>query len=555
MNLIRHQFCKDCFRLRVPVTLWLLLVLVRAALITPGIAEPGNDLFLQMMFRILTTLVPLLQTILLLVMVPLLLHEEPLVGTTAFWFTRPIDGRMLFKSKMLFAVALLIVPPLLTEVVVLGVHGASAMQVVLAVPEILLEDGKFLVYVIVLAALTQSFARYALVGVSCFIGFYLLIIVGASIAWYFDFPPFLKRAGGVNRADSAYVVSALFLISITVIILFDQYRTRNTRTAWIRVSGAFLVSLALSYYWPGEFLRHQHAPREAGIDTSGVSVAILTDPKSRRISDTFRSRSTEAAKKSIWGQLEVSGLPPGYVTEPSKITALLKFPDGKMVSHEGYEYSRFERNWNRNVIEQSLGTSKILDADKQKGTQITLLSVDDDVFGKYSTAPGVFAAELEFVVKRYEVSANLQMQPKARYDRGSKHAVITQVLKQTGGATVLLRESEVSLFFAGDRHHDEMSVNLFGRPVIYILRNPEKAEALWPVQEPGPGFEFLDLFQKRLRTTPLALRYSALTSNGQKLTDLDDSWLAKAELVRIEEKEVGRFSKTVRVDGFIMGSQ
>src|SRR5258706_13828580 len=108
MNLIGHQFCKDCFRLRVPVALWLLLVLLRAALITPGIAEPGNDLFLQMMFRVLTTLVPLLQTILLLVMVPLLLHEEPLVGTTAFWFTRPIDGRVLFKSKMLFIVGLLI---------------------------------------------------------------------------------------------------------------------------------------------------------------------------------------------------------------------------------------------------------------------------------------------------------------------------------------------------------------------------------------------------------------------------------------------------------------
>jgi hypothetical protein len=555
MNLIRHQFCKDCFHLRVPVTLWLLLVLVRAALITPGIAEPGNDLFLQMMFRILTTLVPLLQTILLLVLVPLLLHEEPLVGTTAFWFTRPIDGGALFKSKMLFVVGLLIVPPLLTEVVVLAVHGAAALQVALAVPEILLEDGKFLVYVVVLAALTQTFARYALLGASFVIGFYLLFIVGAALAWYFDFPEFLKPAGGVNRADSAYVVSVLFFITIAVVILIDQYRTRDSQRAWIRVGVAFLVYLALGYYWPREFLHHHQPRREAGIDTSKVGVAILTDPRFRRVSDTFRSRSTDEAKKSISGQLEISGLPAGYVAEPSKIMALLKFPDGKIVTHEGYEYSRYERNWNRNVIEQSLVTSKILNADKPKGTQVTLLSVNDDLFGKYAAVAGVISAEVEFVVKRYEVTANLPLQPKARYDHGSKHAVITQVLKQTGGATVLLRESEVSLFFAGDRHHDEMSVNLFGRAVIYILRNPEKAEALWPVQEPGPGFEFLDLFQKRLRTTPLALRYSALTSNGQKLTELDDSWLAKAELVRIEEKEVGRFSKTIRLDGFLMGAQ
>ncbi len=555
MNLIGHQFCKDCFRLRVPVALWLLLVLLRAALITPGIAEPGNDLFLQMMFRVLATLVPLLQTILLLVMVPLLLHEEPLVGTTAFWFTRPIDGRVLFKSKMLFIVGLLIVPPLLTEVVVLAVHGASAMQVALAVPEILLEDGKFLVYVVVLAALTQTFARYALLGASFVIGFYLLIIVGASIAWYFDLQKSLKPAGGVNQADSAYVVSAIFIITTAVIILIDQYRTRNTRRAWIRVGGAFLVYLALGYYWPGEFLHHHQPRRQAGIDTSTVGVVISADPESRRVSDTFRSRSTDEAKKSISGQLEISGLPPGYVAEPSKIKALLKFPDGKIVTHEGYEYSRFERNWNRNVIEQLLATSKILNADKHKGTQVTLLSVNDDVFGKYSAVPGVISAEVEFIVKRYEAVANLRMQLKARYDHGSKHAVITQVLKQTGGATVLLRESEVSLFFAGDRHHDEMSMNFFGRPIIYILRNQEKAEALWPVEEPGPGFELLDLFQKRLGTTPLALRYSALTRNGQKLTELNDPWLAKAELVRIEEKEVGRFTKNITVDGFTMGAQ
>lgn len=158
---------------------------------------------------------------------------------------------------------------------------------------------------------------------------------------------------------------------------------------------------------------------------------------------------------------------------------------------------------------------------------------------------------------RYETSSPessiFPVKAKARYDHGSEHAVITQVPKQTGGATVLVRESEVSLFFAGDRPHDEMSVNLFGRPVIYILRNKDQAEALWPVEEPGPGFEFLDLFQKRLRTIPLALRYSALTSQGRKLTEFDDRWVANADLVRIRAKEVGRFSKTIVVDNFIMG--
>jgi hypothetical protein len=553
MNLISHQFRKDCFRLRVPITLWLLLVLLRAALITPGIAEPGEDAFLQMMFRTLTTLVPFLQTILLLVMVPLLIQEEPLVGTTAFWFTRPVDGRMLFKSKILFVIAIFIVPPLLTEIVILSVHGASVMQIVFAVPEVLLEDGKFLAYVVILSALTQTFARYALLGTSFFIGFYLLIIVAASILWYLDLPPFLKRGGGAG--DSAYVISTLFLIAIAVMILFDQYRTRDTRRAWVRVGSVFVVSLIISHYWPWEFLHHQHDRREAGIDTSAVSIVVSTDPQSRHISDSFRYRSKDEAKKSISGQFELSGLPAGYVAEPSKITASLKLPDGEFVTHKGYEYSRFDRNWNANVVQQTLGAAKILNADKERAKPVTLISVNDELFGKYSAVPGVFSAEVEFVIKRYEATANLPIKSKARYDRGSEHAVITQVLKQTGGATILLRESEVSLFFTGDRHHHEMAVYLFGRPIIYMLRNKEQAEALWPVEEPGPEFDFLDLFQKRLRTIPLALRYSALTPTGQKLTELNDAWLANAELVRIEAKEVGRFTKSVNVDGFVMGAQ
>jgi hypothetical protein len=88
-----------------------------------------------------------------------------------------------------------------------------------------------------------------------------------------------------------------------------------------------------------------------------------------------------------------------------------------------------------------------------------------------------------------------------------------------------------------------------------MLRNNQRAEALWPKKEIGPGFDFLDLFQKRLHTIPLALRYSAMTDRGQKLTELNNDWLADAEIVRIEAKEVGRFEKSVRGDAFLMGAQ
>jgi len=555
MNLLSHQFRKDCFRLRVPIALWLLLVLLRAALITPGLAEPGEDAYQQVLYRIFTTLVPFLQNILLLVMVPLLIHEEPLVGTTAFWFTRPIDGWLLLRSKMLFIAVIFILAPLLTEIAILAIHGASERQLALAVPEIVLEDLKYCSYVVVLAALTLTFARYALLGSSILIGYSLVGIVASLLYLYADIPGFLRGTPSPSLDDSRYVASTFALIAFAVTILAYQYRRRDARGAWLGVGGAIFAVFMIAYFWPWDFMPHRNHLRQAEIDTSAVTVTVSIDPRSRHISDVYRQKSKEEPKKSIFGKLEISGLPPGYVAEPSEVQASLKLSDGTVITHRGNEYSNFDRKWDANVVQHALGGAKILNPEKDNTASVMLLSVKDDLFGKYSTVPGEYDAEVEFVVKRYDAVGSLQVKPKARYDRGTEHAVITQVLKQTGAATVLLRQSEVSLFFAGDRHSDEVSFNPFGQPILYVLRNDKQAEALLSRKEIGPGFEFLDLFQKRLRTTPLALRYSALTDRGQALTELNDMWFANAEIVRIEAKEVGRFRKTVKIDDFVMRAQ
>jgi len=556
MNLTLHQFQKDCVRLRLPIGLWLLLVLLQAALIILGVAEPGADLTLQIIFKVLNNLVPILQMILPLVLVPLLIHEEPLVGTTAFWFTRPIDGMKLFKSKMLFITLILILPPFLTELFILAIHGASMDELFLAVPEILLEQLKFLAYVTVLAALTQTFARFALVGASLFIGYYIVGFIVMVVFWYLGTPSFLKGFDKAHLSDSRYVVSTLAIIAISGALLAKQYRTRDSRRACITAGIALTLSFLINQFWNWDFLGRRHEKREAKIDTAAVNVDIPTDPRVRRVSDAMRYGPKDEAKKWISGPLHISGLPAGHVAEPTNIESTLTLPDGKVIKHQDHIFGDFATKWNSSTVQQMLGTTRILNLEKERALTPTLLSVNDDLFGKYATIPGKFSAEVEFVVKRYEAVANIPIKPKARYDRGSEHAVITHVLKQTGGSTILLRESKISLFFIEQRHGWEAYIDLFMRPTIYILRNDKRSEALWPHETPGPGFDFFDpLFQKRLRTVPLALRYSALTDQGHKLTEINDGWLADAELVRVQAKEVGRFTKRVQVDGFIMGMQ
>jgi hypothetical protein len=553
MNLTFHQFRKDWARLRFSVALWLLLVLLQAALIIPGIAEPGEDLTLQILFKVLNNLIPILQMILPIVIVPLLLHEEPLVGTTAFWFTRPIDGMMLFRSKMLFLGAVLVLPPFLTELVILGVHGASAQEVFLAVPEIALEQLNFLAYVSVLAALTQTFSRFALVGASLFIAYYVAGFIILVVFSYLDIPWFFRGWGNSALADSRYIASVLAVAGISAMLLFNLYRDRKARRAWFTAGAAMVVSFFIYQFWSWDFLGRGNGKRETAIDAAAVNVTIPADPRGRRVSDTLRYRPKDEAKKEISVPLRLSGLPADYVAEPVRITSSLAFPDGTIIEDKDY-LGAFGMSWNSRIVQQALGTARILNPEKEPALHIRVLSVGDHVFEKYAAVPGKLSAEVEFVVKRYSAVAEIPVRPRARYDRGSEHAVITHVLRQTGGSTILLRESRVSLFFRGDRPK-EYYFDFFMRPTIYVLRNDTRKEALWPDERPGPEFDLLDIFyQRRLRTFPLALRYTALTDQGHKLTEFNDEWLADASLVRVEARPAGHLTKNFQVDDFVMGT-
>ena len=102
MSLVTHIFRKDVRHLRWLLVGWFLLVALQTGLMASGAAAWNNDAALQMALQMLGWLVPFLKWILLIVLIPLLIQDEPLTGHTAFWFTRPIGRADLLKSKALF---------------------------------------------------------------------------------------------------------------------------------------------------------------------------------------------------------------------------------------------------------------------------------------------------------------------------------------------------------------------------------------------------------------------------------------------------------------------
>ena len=94
-----HLFKKDVRHLRVMLLVWLLLIGAQAVLIGSGIGASSGDFATIMTFQIISFVLPMLRVIVLVVLIPLLVHGEPLTGTTAFWLSRPLSRKTILAAR------------------------------------------------------------------------------------------------------------------------------------------------------------------------------------------------------------------------------------------------------------------------------------------------------------------------------------------------------------------------------------------------------------------------------------------------------------------------
>ena len=233
MNFLPYVFKKDFIRLKWLFVVWLLLIMAQAALGIGGMNIAAELLEFQMVLPLLTKLMGFLQGMMIMVMIPLIIQEDSLVGTTAFWFTRPISRKGLLTTKACFIFLLLIVLPVVTEIFVLAANKVTFHQILLAIPEILIEKSAFAIPFIILAVLTPKFSRYALVGISVFA---ILAVIGIiTTVFSIFFPAFAKFLFNWNvfinnpsLGASIKVIKDIFVVTIGLILIAYQFLTRHT---------------------------------------------------------------------------------------------------------------------------------------------------------------------------------------------------------------------------------------------------------------------------------------------------------------------------------------
>lgn len=561
-----HLAAWDLRYLRHYLGLWLGLVILQAVLVgyaphlSPDYPGDRGHFFSLSSFA---WLVAVLKICLLAVIVTQLVQKDSTLGSTAFWLSRPVSRARLLAGKVLFLAAAVILPSLLVEAGLLFFSGVTPHDTLRSVPQILFLTLLAVAILMMLAAVTSSLARMIFAGG--------VALLGLPLLWSFVWGAWsLFRLGdGTFASDDITVVQpvpppifntvfvgiALVLLVTAVAVVGHQYLTRRTTgSRMILVAGICLVLLSLGY-WEGVLGttspgldKETPDPAQVGVRIEEESLVFGTSRDPLVLSGLKRGK-----KMTLEGSIATAPLPPDVVAFPAQISARLVLPSGEslanQVSTSRYAFDSFGRDrplhLDRDraaVLRQALRGTTLLSGGGPIGPHRSeLLALGKDLHDRHGGIGVVYSAQVDFLVLRNAISA-LRLEKGARCQWGSDWVEILSVDttgRFRGRLIVDLNEFSHRLMQDGRKQ------------VAYLLINRSRRQALAgrvlqrdTLSVPPMMYPFFPM----LKVRRLRLHFSPPRSGPP----IGPDWYDGAELIRVETRDLGWFSKSIRLEDLVM---
>jgi len=544
MNLVFHQLKKDIFRTRIVLALWLILVVLQFSLIGWNI-KPGDNV-MQTLATTLYELLTVFNYLLILVLVPLLIHQEPLVGTTAFWFTRPLAHSTVLVSKIYY-VLLLVTLPILAQSIVFLVNGVTLHDVALAAPELFLDEISSVLIIATLAVLTPNFARFAIVGAIILIIWWLGLFVLQMVQLMRNPQAYVSTLASLTASRG--LVSSLILIGFGVSVILLQYLARRVKLAISLAVTSVILSLLASHFWPWDFMKPSaHLVQDSEFKADSVSANLTSSIEAR---DEASIRGGPSLK-GLYSNITFKDCPKGYIVKIGAIDSVLKSSNGQKIPLQS---TNNQFNFSGNIdpdpdlIEKALDGMPVLNMDNTYQSEHPLFNVERETYDRYASTPLHYSAKLDCTAYKYVVATELPLTKGAHFDRGSEHLIITDVLSQPNGVDLLLRQRKVNLLFAPSGP-DTNSYTQDRSSEVYLLLNKVRHQAVF--QKRNNTFNFSMMENSMLVNEPLQISFGPDDNNNRNwlAPPLDKAWLADAVLVRLDLTPVATFTRTLDIPGF-----
>ena len=279
-----------------------------------------------------------------------LFQEESPAGDRQFWITRPYRWPSLLAAKVLFILAVMNVPLLVAQLVLLRLAGFSPLHYF---PGVLLLHARLLGIALILIALAVISAGFRQVTWAILL---FLLYLGASL-WVGQQNPEAAAWRGFSIWDG---VTECVLFGIPALVIMRQYWVRRTTSARLWLLGGLLAVIVLTAAMPyHRLIDHEYQPQPAG-EQPLFHFDLYQDSRSSQPPEVV------GGQVKVDLNLTVGKLAPGYVAELEAMEVSLEATDGTRWS-SGWKplyhlltKERFETTSPDQIMWVGLGTDTIL---------------------------------------------------------------------------------------------------------------------------------------------------------------------------------------------------
>lgn len=192
--------------------------------------------------------------------------EDPVLGTTNFWQTRPIGrGRLLAAKAAASVVALVLAPTLALSLVWLtagfglgelarAAMGFGAVQMLLVLVALLF------------ASLTRTIAEYFFTTLAAAVVFALAVAKPRAFGW--------GRELGANVEASRWHLVLGLSVAIAVLVTVHQFLTRRSRVGWVVLVAGIVAVHLVRVFWPRDLSAHFDAKASSPIVGAEAGPAV-----------------------------------------------------------------------------------------------------------------------------------------------------------------------------------------------------------------------------------------------------------------------------------------
>jgi hypothetical protein len=556
MTQLFHLVRADLRRFWVLLATWVLVVAADTVLrgVRPALA---TDPRLVSAFDLLAAVLFLARWLGWLVIVPLVVQTHALVGSDAFWMTRPIPWRALFGSKVVL---------LWTTCVAVAVVCEAALMLALRMPvsaiapvtlQTVLLQSLFLFILMALSTTTRNLAGFALVSGGLLVAFVLVIyaVIAVMMRNMPEGPQVTAVTGRAVAGPTAAVVFVLLLIIAAIVQLVLQYRTRSTRLSVGAGVAGIAAAFLIAALWPSHE-RPLPLPEWAGRESSLRLIAESRRGEFRPVDD---GASFGGWQRWHMGniRLSVSGVEPGWLATARLRDATVEFDDGSTLATAGNGYSTplpvasVDEYSPLFVMRQALGASRLFGGSPSPPADATMPAIvltQADFrthSGSTATYRGHFLVDLDHV----EIAATLPLQPGAEFRDRWRRVVVDRVALQGRAASIRLRQFTASSMF---------DASAFSPVLSFYLRNRATSEAVagstYAPMSIGLGTPYLfgvhSVHVTGFSATREFIRFPDYYGATEQGFEISSEWLSQAELAVVRTAPAGAVTITLEVPGF-----